>query len=113
MSFVTLFNAVVRLFRKISSAEKLKISKIKYKVAVELTWDTYKKLGGGDLDDARSLRSLSRSRFCGGLKLRLDWLGLDFFGDREKRFDFRLFRVSGDLERDLDFDLLLLRLFDL
>lgn len=74
---------------------------------------TYKKLGGGDRDDARSLRSLSRSRFCGGLKLRLDWLGLDFFGERENLFDLRLFRVSGDLERDLDFDLLLLRLFDL
>lgn len=75
--------------------------------------ETYKKLGGGDLDDARSLRSLSRSRFCGGLKLRLDWLGLDFLGERENRFDLRLFRVSGDLERDLDLDLVLLRLFDL
>lgn len=47
--------------------------------------------------------------------LRLEWLGLDRFGERENRFDLRLplRTISGDLERDRDFDLLLLRLFDL
>ncbi len=75
---------------------------------------TYKKLGGGDLDDALSFRSLSRSRsrFCGG-GLKLLRLGLDLFGERENRFDLRLFRNSGDLERDRDLERLLLRLFDL
>lgn len=115
MTLVALFNAFVWLFGKVSRTKKwTNLSSPSNKNKISLLSKTYKKLGGGDLDDARSLRSLSRSRLCGGLiLLRLDWLGLDFFGEREYRFDLRLLRISGDLERDRDFDLLLLRLFDL